>query len=159
MTLISIIIFSCGNPEIEADEEYIKELVESRLGGTQYYISLPKDYKLEESQGTDFTVYYFQPSDTTVKKFFAGGIYFGAYPSEFKPVDNTCTTEKLSGKLLDIETEWTLHSCNDSYQIQSVVEKAPDLGYIEKVHAFGHGYSRKEINKLLSVFSTLKEKK
>lgn len=150
---------SCNNLKYKADESFLKNLKENRLGNTSYYISLPDDYILKESIGPDFNVYYFYSSDTTNKKAFSGGIYFGGYPSEFKADADSYKTEKISGKLLDRKINWTVFNCNEKYIIQTVIEQEPSQGYIEKIHVFGYCVSKKEADKLFGVFSTFESKK
>lgn len=77
------ILSGCGesrNKQINdnaIDSTFIKSLTEKRVGETEYYISLPPNFSIRETEGPDFSVYYFYLTDTTLKPNFGGGLYFG----------------------------------------------------------------------------------
>ena len=156
--LILILLWACSNPKDKVDETYINGLKEKRLGNTTYYISLPENFTIEMSKGPDFDVYYFYAADTTIKESFSGGIYMGFNPSEFKPNRDSCKTEVVKGAILNKIKEWKMAECNGKYSIQTIVESSYKEGWTENIHAFGNGFSKKDMNKLLVIFSTLKKK-
>lgn len=123
---------------------------ETPLGDTRYSISLPGDYTLETMQGPDFDVYYLRPKDSLVEASYTGGIYFGNHPSDDKPSGN-CRTEKIKSSFLNAARDFTLTTCEE-YDVQTVVNTG-DENYI---HAFGHGKSRADVDKLLKIYATLR---
>src|ERR1700759_2724737 len=62
-----------------------KSLVQKKIKGTTYYLSIPANYVIKENNGPDFSVYYFYPSDTSDRKSFRGGFYLGNAPGGFGP--------------------------------------------------------------------------
>ena len=89
--LTTLTLNSCGQNNdhksvySSADTTFIKSLGEKQLGKSKYSIFLPTDYAIGETNGEDFSVYYFYPADTTNHTGFSGGIYFGSHPSQFLP--------------------------------------------------------------------------
>lgn len=155
---MAIVLWACSNADDKVDEAFIKGLKEKQLEKSAYFISLPPDFTIQISEGPDFYVYYFYPADTTLKGSYSGGIYIGNYPSDFKPESDSCTTETVSGKILNQVRDWTIYICNGRFTVQTIVENKPNDGWDEKLHVFGYGSSKKEINKLLAIFSTLRKK-
>jgi hypothetical protein len=141
------------------DDTFLKDLKEMKIGKTQYYISLPENYTLEESEGPDFSVFYFYPKDSSARGVFNGGIYIGGYPSEFEPQGEDCRAEKMTSNVFEKSRDWTVYNCSGEYSIQTIVDYKYKDGYEEKIHVFGNSSSKSEINKLLTVFSTLTVKK
>ncbi len=141
------------------DNSYIKELVERQIGESNYYISIPTDYTIEEIDGPDFSVYYFYPTDTTIVANFSGGFYFGNHPSQFPPDSDSCKTDNSKSKILDENADWTIYNCNDKYAIQTIIDNKSSEGWNERIHAFGRANSTKDLNKLLTIFTTMKKKK
>ena len=140
------------------DNSYIKELVERQIGESNYYISIPKDYTLEATDGPDFSVYYFYPIDTTIIANFSGGFYFGNHPSQFPPDSGSCKINNSKSKILDENADWTIYNCNDEYAIQTIIDSKSGEGWNEFIHAFGRASSTADRNKLLTIFTTMKKK-
>ena len=156
--LITVFISACSNKADKVDEAFIKGLKENKLGNTGFCISIPNAYKVDESIGPDFNVYYFYPADTTAKVYFSGGVYFGNYPSEFNTENDSCKLEKVKAKILNIDNEWKVLNCNGEFSIQTIVENEKKVGWDEKIHAFGYAKLETEMNKLFYIFSTLIKK-
>jgi len=164
--LLSVFLFAgCGQDSNKksdnslTDNSYINELVEKQIGESNYYISIPKDYTIKATDGPDFSVYYFYPTDTTIVANYSGGFYFGNHPSQF-PLDSvSCKTDNSKSKILGENTDWTIYNCNNKYSIQTIIDSKSGEGWNEFIHAFGSSNSKTDLNKLLNIFTTMKKKK
>lgn len=140
------------------DESFTKSLKEKQIGNSKFYISIPTDYSIKENRGPDFSVFYIAPTDTTIKDDFNCGLYFGNNPSLFPPDNNKCKEETVKSEILNQYIEWTVYVCGQNYSIQTIVENKKNEGWNEQIHAFGHGKSVTDIDKVLKIYSTLKMK-
>ena len=140
------------------DESFTKSLKEKQIGNSNFYISIPTDYSIKENRGPDFSTFYIIPTDTTIKGDFSCGLYFGNFPSLFPPDNNNCKTETVKSEILNKNKEWTVYVYGNDYSIQTIVENKKNEGWNEKVHAFGHGKSVTEVDKILKIYSTLRTK-
>ena len=148
-------------------------LVRQRLGNTKFYISIPSDFEINRKEGLDFTVYYFNLTDTISKGGFSFGLYFGSHPSSYKKACEECDVKTIEAKLLNKPCEWTIYSCDDSYYIETVIKKN-DSDYVELdedvhgegtillisenlIHAFGYANKTNDIDLILKIFSTFEE--
>ena len=162
---ILVLINSCNNTNtlkndnIKQNIAFENSLTELQIGKSNYYISLPLNYIIEEKEGIDFSVYYFVPKDTTLKASFKGGMYFGNFPSEFAPENDSCKTSQIKNKLLEEYREWTVYNCNGKYEIQTITDSKSGEDWNEKIHAFGSANSESDMKKLLIIYTTLKQKK
>ena len=129
-------------------------LKERQIGKSRFYISLPKGYHLKETVGVDFYVYLFQSKDKDNQGAYTGGLYFGGHPNEIEAENKNCQTKSIEGDLLTQTVEWKLFDCKDKFEIQTIIE----LDNWEKVHAFGDAKTREDAQKLIQIFSTLREK-
>ena len=145
-------------------------LVRQRLGDTNFCISIPSDFEVGRREGMDFTVYYFNSTDTVSKSKFSFGIYFGNHPSIYKKAGEECDVKTIEAKLLNKPCEWIVYSCDDSYFIETVIDKN-DSDYVEldedthgegaillisenKIHLFGESNKIEDIDLILEIFST-----
>ena len=120
------------------------------------YISLPESYAIRHKGGTDFTVYYFGPADSTLQVEYSGGIYLGNFPQEFTAANDSCKTSSIKGKILDNAPEWKIFTCDSSFFLQTIIDNKGDKS-ADKLHAFGKGIVGNE-EKVLKMFATLKRK-
>lgn len=113
-----LFITGCGATDnkktdnVSVDSTFVKGLVETQIGKSDYYISIPKEYSINETEGPDFSTYYFSPTDTTSKANFLGGFYFGNHPGKFDPDNDSCKTENFKSKILNDNADWTIYNCN-----------------------------------------------
>ncbi|WP_293901792.1 hypothetical protein [Sphingobacterium sp. UBA5670] len=162
--LTTLTLPSCGqNNDHKAvhnsvDITFIKSLEERQLGESKYSIYLPTDYAIGETNGEDFSVYYFNPADTTNHTGFSGGLYFGNHPSQFPAKSKSCKTEHLKNEIFDQDVSWTIYNCNGDYSIQSIIYSKSGEGWNEMIHMFGNAKSTKDLDKLLFIFKTMKKK-
>ena len=140
------------------DNAFASSLVEQPVGQSGYVLALPATYTLRESEGPDFTVYRFVPRDTTATAALYGGLYFGNHPSAFEPDAADCQKQTRQGRLLGSAEKWTVYTCADSYDIQVIADSKSGQQWNELVHAFGHGTSPQDLDKVLAIFATLKKK-
>lgn len=156
------LLFGCGYIKIknvldgEKDSTFIHTLKETRINNGNYFISLPPDYSIKTTEGPDFMVYYFSPSDTSVKANYTGGMYFGGYPSRFGDDNDSCSKETVKNKILSKDVDWDVYTCNDTiFFIETIIEE----NEYEKIHAFGHARQKKSLFKLFDIYSTFIVKK
>ncbi len=141
-----------------ADNAFIKLLEERQIGKSKYSILLPQYYAINEAHGEDFSVYYFYPADTTKHTGFSGGVYFGNHPSQFPAKSASCSTEKLKSEMLDQNVNLTIYNCNEEYSVQSIMDSKSGEGWNELIHIFGNATSKKDLENLLFIFTTMKKK-
>ena len=162
LTSIVLILSSCNNDTSKDKRKTGKiskiKLTEKPIGESGFVISIPVDYSITTSNGPDFSVYYFSPTDTTVKDKLSVGLYFGNFPHEFEPDNDSCKTETLKGKILDAMQEWAVYNCKGNFSIQTIVENKKGEGWDQRVHAFGHAKNRGELQTILDIYTTLRKK-
>lgn len=156
--LLSIAFISCGlknkvNPN-EKDTTFISTLTEICIDSSRYYIALPPDYSLSTSHGPDFDVHYFFPIDTLVIPKYSGGIYFGGYPDLSGEANQTCKKDLINDMFMGDKTKWDCYACDSFYTIETVKEEDSYL----KIHAFGVAATKRDMYKLLDIFSTFRKK-
>jgi hypothetical protein len=162
---IFLFITGCGGTgnkktdNVSVDSTFVKGLVEKQIGKSDYYISIPKEYSMNETEGPDFSTYYFSPTDTTIKANFLGGFYFGNHPGKFDPDNDSCKIEKFKSKILNDNADWTIYNCNGEFSIQTIIDSKSGEEWNELIHAFGSAKSSAELSKVLEVFRTMKKKK
>jgi len=162
--LLLLAIAFCGyflsKPALRSDTDttFMSTLREQQVPNTQYVIRLPKDYRLEEKEGPDFSVYFFSLTDTTAKADFHGGFYLGNYPSLFDHENDSCAHEAIQAEVLDIPSEWTLYDCQHGFSFQTIVATNSPERWDSYIHAFGHGVDDDALTKMVTIFSTLKRK-
>lgn len=136
--------------ELPGGKDKKNNTAETRIGKTNYYVTLPASYAVRQKGGEDYTVYYFMPEDTLAKPVFAGGMYIGHYPTEFQPTSPSCLIDSLSFTLLDSTRQWKLYKCDSSWFVQTIFE---DNG--SSIHAFGKGNDSLSLAKALAIFSSI----
>ena len=136
--------------DVPGKKDKKENTTETRIGKTDYYVSLPKSYAVREKGGEDYTVYYFMPEDTLIKPVFAGGMYIGHYPTEFQPSSPSCRVDSLSASLLDSARTWKLFVCDSSWFAQTIFENNGS-----SIHAFGKGNDSLSLQKTMAIFKTI----
>lgn len=166
VTIMTIqFLCSCNNLDqaqvnnVKTKNSFKNTLVETQISHTNFYISLPSDYTITSKDGPDFSVYYFSPTDTTIKADFSGGLYFGNFPSEFEKDNDSCITTTLKSKILETNAEWTIYKCNSEYTLQTIIDSKSGEGWNARIHSFGNAKSEEEMYKVLDIYSTLKQRK
>jgi hypothetical protein len=139
----------------DSNDPFITSLVEKKIGSSDFHISLPADYSVRQKGGPDFTVYYFSTADSTVKPAFSGGMYLGNFSTEFPPVNDSCKTTSIKSALMGKERDWKLFSCDSSFFVQTMIDNKKDES-ASRIHAFGRGNTKEDIQKMLKIFSTFK---
>jgi len=161
---LTCIIFhtSCNNNATNDNSNTDKNgkvtLIEKPIGESGYVISVPADYSITTSNGPDFSVYYFSPTETTVKDKLSGGLYFGNFPHEFEADNNSCKSETLKGKILDNMQKWTVYNCEGNFSIQAIADNKKGEGWNQRIHAFGHAKSSDDLQTILDIYATLRKK-
>jgi len=145
-----------GN-SFSTDSLFVNKLTERQLGKSRYRISIPADYSIKILEGEDFEVYYIQPTDTAAQALFTAGVYFGNFPNEFKPNNDSCKTENHKSKILGKNAEWTLYNCNGEYSIQTTIDSKSGESWNKYIHAFGNASSITELPKLFDIFKTMRK--
>lgn len=83
------------------------------------------------------------------------GLYFGNFPHKFKR--DSCTVETSKGKIFNENVDWYVYKCGEDYSIQTITDNKYHSGWDEKIHAFGSCESRKEVEKVMYIFSTMRK--
>ena len=156
----TVVFSSCRRASSVNDlnQAFLDSLVEKPLSDIGYVLSVPAGYSITETRGEDFSVFYFDRSDSTIASAFSGGVYFGNHPGSFPPANDSCKVESLSSVILGTNATWTKHKCSEEYSIQTIVASDSDEGWNAKVHAFGHAKSETGIAKVLAIYRTLRKK-
>lgn len=150
---------ACQNKHHPPTESaFQKTLVKKEIKGTFYYLCLPVNYVIKKTDGPDFSIYYFYPSDINDKKSFRGGFYLGNAPGEFDRSYDSCKVENLHSPILGVDKIWTLYNCEGQFSTQIITNSESGMAWAQYIHAFGKAGSENEINKLLVVYSTLSKK-
>jgi len=153
--LAVLAVTSCRHKSAAKPESpFKKSLIERKIAGTNFKISIPANYSLTEHNGPDFSVYYFGPSDTADKRNFRGGFYLGNAPGPFADADS-CKIEKRYAYLLGDNKEWTVSKCDNQYSVQIVTKSNSGYSWAVYIHAFGRARSKIDLDRLLEVYSTL----
>jgi hypothetical protein len=162
-TVILVSFLSCNNkhtdPKISEIDRFKSKLVEKAIPNTHYFISLPTDYSITENDGPGFSIYYFAPTDTLQKNKLTGGLYFGFAPNTSSMNPEGCKTEIRKGKILNVINDWKINNCKGEFSVQTIVSNSKDKEVNLKIHAFGDCFNKSDIEKLLQIYSTLKQKK
>ena len=151
------ILFSCSGDIHSPNKISSKQKVEKRLTkDSKYQILVWDDYKIQESNGPDFTVYHIFPADTTDKKFGNAGLYFGGHPQRIQPdSDKKLIKDTLiAGTLLNKKISWTLFDYGSSISAETILE----MGDYDKISAFAFGRSYSDIDSLIKVLESLEQK-
>ena len=159
--MIAGLCFSCSRARDnfgDVSQSFLDSLMEKQIGTTNYFISVPKDFEIQEEEGIDFTVFYFVDSDT-LQSNLNGGLYFGNYPGLFPQQPDSCNSETVKSKILGNNSTWTIYYCQGEYLVETIVENKESEGWNDRIHAFGHGRSREDIYKILRMYSTFHRKK
>ena len=155
ITSILGVAFSCGSSRKNISEvEAVHNLKKKKLDRIGYYISIPQEYKIIETEGVDYYVYHFQPKDTTEENLFTGGLYYGSYPSKIEFEDKSCKTEIIEAHLLNEDVDWHVVDCNNTYSVQTIIK----LDDWAKFHDFGNAHSKEDVQTLIEIYSTLRKK-
>jgi len=159
--LLSLTIVSCkdnNHKDTKITQDFLDSLVDKQVGQLSYYISLPTKYDIKEQEGPDFSVFYITNSDTTVKSSFSGGMYFGNYANEFPPKSDSCKVTSTDSQILGQNSTWTIYECDGEFTLQTIVDSKSGEGWNNQIHAFGHGDTQEDLDKILAIYSTLRKK-
>jgi hypothetical protein len=121
-------------------------------------LAIPPGFALKATNGADFLVYYFAPTDTTVQADFSGGLYLGNYPQpQDAPADTLagCRVRQAAVTLLDRPATFSIRRCATGYAINSVFDSHSNLSWDAQVNAFGEAKSAAGLRQLLAIFATL----
>ncbi len=135
-------------PVIEASKS--NTLIEMRLGESDYYISLPVNFKLEEVRGKEGQLgYSIFPTDTLIKMNGFVEIRYGS------PIGETYRGEPgkifVESKLVDKKVKWTIYQSKDGTFNGYTDEK-------EELNVDVSSKSRMGIDSMISWISTLQIK-
>ncbi|MFK7812398.1 MAG: hypothetical protein AB8B59_07880 [Maribacter sp.] len=162
--LFSLFLLSCNyapptkSDSVEKNDSFKKELIETRLGKSNLYVSLPKNYKIEENIGSDFEVYYFTPIDTNKVQSLSGGLYLGNHPSEFEPSNDSCKTDFMTNQVFSKQRKWKIYDCKGEFLLQTIINNKRGEDWNQKIHIFGNTKSKEDLNNLVDIYSSLNHK-
>jgi hypothetical protein len=133
--------------ETNSDATGINEI---RLGVSRYWIQLPSGYELLEARGKEGQLgYNITPKDTASKVFGFVEILHGE-PIGENVIDTSAKTF-LKSFLLNKEVQWTVDKSETEYFMAYTTEKGD-------VNAKVFSNKRNEIDSMIAIISTLKEK-
>ncbi|MFI5187056.1 MAG: DUF6438 domain-containing protein [Chitinophagales bacterium] len=161
---------------LKLSNAFKKTLKKKHLPGASFYLSLPDNYFITEISHPEFEIYYFSPKDKKIDSDFSGCIYLGfdnpqfnlkkfdfskGFYSEsdnikFNPDNDTCNRRVMNGHILDTTLNWTVSECKGKYYLQANADGK--FNWATKIVLFGEAKSEEEINKLLTIFSTLQHR-
>lgn len=159
-----LVFVSCSNnvntdSVSETKDNVVKTpLIETQIGKSGYFISIPANYTIVESEGPDFYVYYIQTADSTDTVSFSAGMYFGNHPGKFGPANDSCIADVIDGNILESNAEWTVYNCKGAYSVQAIADSKSGEGWNSLVHAFGNGSSESDVHEVVDIFATLRKK-
>lgn len=132
--------------------------VESPIGDSHYFVSLPANYVIKETKDNYYAIYFFNSKDTNQIAPFYGGFYFSAYSASLIPNNLNREESKITNTFLDQKTEWTIYHFKEEYEIQTIVDNKDKESLLKKIHVFGYVSSLSYLPQLIHVFSTVKYK-
>jgi hypothetical protein len=158
LLLIPLSLLFINNGNCQDFSTFKKSLVESRIGNTNYYISLPYGYKIRESHeyGAN-TAYFFQPPDSTKNPLPNGGIYIGDYPKVIPPTNDSCIVLRRDREILHRHVIWLTFKCDDYIIMQSVFSDN-EKSELPKLNPFATVKKNDDIEKIFYLFSTMRKK-
>ncbi len=154
LPVIFLIVQSCGTKKSTEMDGYKATLKETQIEGRGFAISIPPDYTLQPTHGSDFDIFYFYPSDTTIRGEVAGGLYFGMAPGKFGPEEPACTVTSEVSDVLGNGAKWDVYSCPGKVSMETIIA----LNDSTKVHLFGSAKTASEAKKILTICSSLVKK-
>ncbi|MBS1655973.1 MAG: hypothetical protein JSU05_14065 [Bacteroidetes bacterium] len=129
----------------------ISGIYETRLGQSNYYILLPGTFLLSEARGKEGQLgYNIIPKDTSSTMFGFIEIKQG-HPIGYISINEGSPKETISSYLLNKQVQWNIYITQTGYFDASTDEKG-DL------NASASSKKRNEIDSLISIISTLKQK-
>ena len=132
------------------------QLVAQQLGKSDFWISLPPDYRLKTTDGPDFLVYYFAPADTTGRTSFTGGLYLGGHPQGADSAGPGCQQRQAPVVVLGHPASFVVRRCATGYTVNAVFASQSGQPWNPLINAFGEAKSAAELRQLLAVFATLR---
>lgn len=132
--------------------------VETPIGDSHYFVSLPANYVIKETKDKYYAVYFFNSKDTSQIAPFYGGFHFSLYSSSLFPNDSNWIKSKITNTFLGRKTEWIIYHFNEEYEIQTIVENEDKETLFKNIHIFGYASSLSNLSQLIHVFSTIKYK-
>jgi len=160
--LLPILLLACSSTKetksypSQISNQFKTSLAERQIKESNYFVHLPANYEITETEGPDFSVDYFRSRDTTTNLHFNAGIYFGGFPTPFPPDNDSCQTTKLKDSVLGNKVTWVIYKCSKRYKIQTIVNNKLNGGGFLRLHIFGSATTYGELIKIPYVFSTLR---
>lgn len=145
------LLISCGNDGDEKTTDsvaVINPIVEEPI---PFSIDLLPGYKIEKQDGPDFTVYYFQSTDTS-QSFNEGGIYFGGAPDTSSPQSQGYTKREFRDVFMGDSADWREFTTDTYVQREVYVEKSPT----EKIHSWCYSNDPAMLEKLYGMIQSIK---
>lgn len=142
---------------VEIDSVYLKLLTEKQIGKSNYYISIPENYKIDKTRGPDFDVYYISSKRKKDKENFSIGLYFGNFPHKFEK-DSLCINEIYKSRILGNKIDWKTQNCDGHYFTQAIIKSESEENWNKYIHAYSNSNTQVDLFKTFYIFSTLKKR-
>jgi hypothetical protein len=147
----SFLFASCGSDADHQQQDTTALATPAAPETPPFSIDLLPGYKIEKQVGPDFTVYYFQPTDTS-QSFNEGGIYFGAAPDTSSPRTQSYTKREFRDVFMGDTAEWREFTTDTYVQREVYVEKNPN----EKIHSWCYSNDPAMMEKLYAMIQSIR---
>jgi hypothetical protein len=134
-------------------------LLENKIGNTDYFISLPENYYIKTFMGPDFYVYYINTKNTELDEITYGGIYFGNHPSLYgdDKEENLIFIENIYCKIFNKDRKWKVYNNENNYIAEIIIRNNGGKRWENYLHILANGKTKDELYKIIYLFSTLQK--
>jgi hypothetical protein len=160
LTAIIVFLFgSCNSININKDNIEEMILLENKIDGTGYFISLPENYYVTKNMGPDFDVYYINSNGINSEKITNGGIYFGNHPSLFGNDEETDLQfiEYSICKIFNKNRKWKIYNSEHNYFAEIITRNNSGEEWNRYIHIWANGKTKKDLYKIIYLYSTLRK--
>ena len=118
------------------------------IGKTGLSIDLPADFEIKNLSGDSFTVYLFQPLDTSINKS-GGGIYFGFTPDQRAPA-SALQKKDSTGTFLGKPSNITQYTTPKYIWTETVIDQGD-----AKIQTWYYGFKPEELSALRRMMNSI----
>lgn len=141
---------ACGEDKNAQQQDTVPATIPVVEGPVPFSINLLPGYKIEKQDGPDFTVYYFQSTDTS-QSFNEGGIYFGGAPDTSSPRTQAYTKREFRDVFMGDTADWREFTTDTYVQREVYIEKSPT----EKIHSWCYSNDPAMLEKLYGMIQSI----
>lgn len=141
---------SCGEGNTPQQQDTARVVIPVTEEPVPFSVDLLPGYKIEKQDGPDFTVYYFQSTDTS-QSFNEGGIYFGGAPDTSSPRTQAYTKREFRDVFMGDTADWREFTTDTYVQREVYLEKSPT----EKIHSWCYSNDPAMLEKLYEMIQSI----